>query len=116
MAYFNRGFGPSGGSRSSSYKHGSLDGRNTNFRYPSQWWDVAHMELPKSIKQMFRWCRYHALVNPIVSSVVKKMSAYPITKVLVDERAGEGFEKNKKRWENFLYRAIDINRFQIEAK
>ena len=115
MAYFNRGFGPSGASRSNTYKHGNLDGRNTNFRYPSQWWDVAHMELPQSIKQMFRWCRYHALVNPIVSSVVKKMAAYPITKVIVDERAGEGFEKNKKRWEDFLYKAIDINRFQIEV-
>lgn len=115
MAYFNRGFGPSGASRANSYKHGSLDGRNTNFRYPSQWWDVAHMELPQSIKQMFRWCRYHSLVNPIVSSVVKKMAAYPITKVLVDERAGEGFEKNKKRWEDFLYKAIDINKFQIEV-
>jgi hypothetical protein len=115
MAYFNRGFGPSGGKSSSTYKHGSLDGRNTNFRYPSQWWDVAHMELPQSIKQMFRWCRYHALVNPIVSSVVKKMAAYPITKVIVDERAGEGFEKNKKRWEDFLYKAVDVNKFQIEV-
>jgi len=105
----NQGFGPG-----TSYRHGSLDGRNTSFRYPSQWWDIAHMELPTSVKHLFKWCRYHVLVNPLVSSVTKKMSAYPITKIIIDERGEEGFDKNKSRWEDLLFRTIDINRLQLE--
>ena len=111
----NRGFGPGSSYRFSNYKHGNLDGRNSNFRYPSQWWDASHMDLPSTIKQLFLWCRYHALVNPLVAAVVKKMAAYPITKILIDDRSSEGFDKNRKRWESFFYETLDINRFQIEV-
>jgi len=111
----NRGFGPGSSYRFSTYRHGSLDGRNSNFRYPSQWWDIAHMELPNSIKGLFKWCRYHALVNPLISSVVRKLSAYPITKVTINDRSVDGFNNNIQRWETLLQDSININRFQIEA-
>ncbi len=110
-----KGFGPSSSYRWSGFRHGSLDARNNTFRYPSQWWDIAHMELPTSVKQLFRWCRYHVLVNPLISSVTRKMASYPITKVIVDDKGEEGFDKNYKRWNDFLFRVIDINKFQIEA-
>ncbi len=111
----NRGFGPGSSYRFSTYRHGSLDGRNANFRYPSQWWDVAHMEMPNSIKGLFKWCRYHALVNPLISSVVRKLSAYPITKVNINDKSVDGFNNNIKRWDSLLHDSININRFQIEA-
>lgn len=110
----NKGFGPASAYRATTHRHGSLDARNTNFRYPSQWWDVAHMELPSSVKHLFKWCRYHVLVNPLISSVTKKMAAYPITKVLVDEPNELGFDKHKNRWEDLLFRTLDINRLQVE--
>ena len=115
------GIGDSGGQGSSSrfgtggFKHGSLDGRNNGFRYPSPWWDVAHMDLPKSVKHLFKWCRYHMLVNPLVSTVVRKMSAYPITEVIIDDEPEEGFDKHTKKWKDFLFRTINVNRFQLEV-
>lgn len=114
MSLNSKGFGPGSSYRFTSFRHGSLDGRNSNFRYPSQWWDVAHMELPSSVRKLFKWCRYHVLVNPLVGSAVKKMAAYPITKVLVDDRSDEGFDRNRQRWEDLLYRTIDVNNLQIE--
>lgn len=111
----NKGFGPGSNYRFSTYRHGSLDGRNSNFRYPSQWWDVAHMELPNSIKGLFKWCRYHALVNPLISSVVRKLSAYPVTKVSIKDKVSDGFDKNHSRWDSLLKNTLNINRFQIEA-
>jgi hypothetical protein len=115
MSGFTSGFGPSSQYSSSSFRFGALDGRHNAFRYPSQWWDVAHMELPSSVQSMFKWCRYHVLVNPLVSSVTKKMASYPITKVLVNETGVSGFDKKKKKWEDFLFRTINVNRFQVEA-
>lgn len=115
MSGFSSGFGPSSAYSGTSFRHGALDGRNNVFRYPSQWWDVAHMELPSSVQSMFKWCRYHVLVNPLVSSVTKKMASYPITKVLVNESGVDGFDKKKKKWEDFLFRTINVNRFQVEA-
>ena len=114
MSGFTSGFGPSSLYNSSSFRFGALDGRNSVFRYPSQWWDVAHMELPSSVKSMFKWCRYHTLVNPLISSVTKKLSSYPITKLIINESGVEGFDKKRKKWEDFLHRTIGINRLQIE--
>lgn len=114
MSGFTSGFGPSTLYNSSSFRFGALDGRNSVFRYPSQWWDVAHMELPSTVKSMFKWCRYHVLVNPLISSVTKKMASYPITKIVVNESGVAGFDKKRKKWEDLIYRTLDINRLQIE--
>jgi len=92
-----------------------MDGRNNTFRYPSPWWDVAHMELPTTVKHLFRWCRFHMLVNPLVSAVSKKMASYPITEVIIDEDETEGFDKNRERWHDCLFNVLNIGRFQLEA-
>ena len=108
-------FGPGSSFRFSGYRHGQLDGRSSNFRYPSAWWDVAHMDLPSTVKSLFKWCRYHALANPLISAVVRKMSEYPITRVILDHDEPDGFQKQKARWEDLLYNCLDIHRFQVEA-
>jgi hypothetical protein len=73
------------------------------------------MELPTTVKHLFRWCRYHLLVNPLVSAVTKKMAAYPITKLVIEDEPREGFDRNKKRWEDCLYKVLGIHRFQHEV-
>ena len=109
------GFGPGSSYRFAGNRYGALDGRNNTFRYPSPWWDVSHMDLPKSVKHLFRWCRYHMLVNPLVSATTKKMAAYPITELVIDDEPEEGFDKHKKKWEDFLFRVANISRFQLEV-
>jgi hypothetical protein len=109
------GFGPGSSSRFTGFRHGNLDGRNNSFRYPSPWWDVAHMDMPRSVKHLFRWCRYHMLVNPLVSSVTRKMAAYPLTDVIIDDEPEEGFDKHKEKWEDCLLRVLNISRFQLEV-
>jgi hypothetical protein len=109
------GSGPGSSFRFTGFRHGSNDGRNNTFRYPSPWWDVSHMDLPRSVKHLFRWCRYHMLVNPLVSAVTKKMASYPITQLVIDDEPEEGFDRHKKKWEDFLFRVANINRFQLEV-
>ena len=107
--------GVSGVGLSSRFGQGGQSGRNTSFRYPSPWWDVAHMDLPKSVKHMFRWCRYHALANPLIATTVKKMASYPITEIVIDDEPLDGFNKNKARWEDLLFRVLNISRVQLEV-
>lgn len=109
------GFGPGSSHRFTGFRAGALDGRNNSFRYPSPWWDVAQMDLPRSVKHLFKWCRYHMLVNPLVSSVVRKMSAYPITDLVIDDEPEEGFDKGVKRWEDCLFRVLNVPAFQLEV-
>ncbi len=102
-------------SGSSSYAFGSLDGRNNSFKYPSAWWDAAHMELPTTVKHLFKWCRYHAVANPLISSTTRKMASYPITRLIIEDEPMEGFGKNKERWEDLLFRVLNIQRFMFEG-
>lgn len=60
-------------------------GQNGTTRYPSPFFDIGHTYLPTSVKQMFRWCRYYFLVNPLINAVTYKMAEYPITKIQVQE-------------------------------
>ena len=105
------GFGPS-----SSYRFsGSTDARSANFRYPSPWWDIAHMSLPLTIKSLFRDCRYHLLANPLISSVTRKMAEYPITEVIIDSEGEDGFGRQRERWDSCLHEVLNIHRFQVEV-
>jgi len=79
--------------------------------YPSPFFDVAHTYLPTTIKQMFRWCRYYYLTNPLIAATVNKMAEYPITDILVDED-NKGL---KDKWEDFFEDTIQLRPFLIEA-
>lgn len=95
-------------------RHGTQDGRNRGFRYPSPWWDVAQMDLPKSFHHMLRWCAYHMLANPLVSNTVRKMASYPITDIVITDEPSRDFSRNKDRWEDCLFRVLNIQRTQQE--
>ena len=109
------GFGPGSSARFAGQRAGGQGGRNNSFRYPSPWWDVAQLDLPRSVKHLFQWCLYHALVNPLVSSVTRKMAAYPITEITILEEPEEGFSAHHDRWKDALFQTLDVRSFQLEV-
>lgn len=79
-------------------------------QYPSPFFDIGHTYLPSTVKQMFRWCRYYFLVNPLINAVVFKMSEYPITDILFDTERLE----LKEKWQAFLLDHLRYRAFQVE--
>lgn len=65
---FSVGTGPSSAMRFAQTRgriHGSpVQGVN----YPSPFFDIAHTYLPVTVKQLFRWCRYYFLTNPLINA------------------------------------------------
>lgn len=86
-------------------------GQDYGLQYPSPFFDIAHTYLPATVKQMFRWCRYYFLVNPLINAVVFKMSEYPVTDILFDTERPE----MKRRWTSFLLEQLRYRSFQIEV-
>lgn len=84
--------------------HGSL-------RYPSPFFDLAHTWLPSSISQLFRWCRYYFLVNPLINAVTYKMAEYPITPLIFEVEDVD----TRKKWENISENMLRVRAFQIEV-
>ena len=107
------GLGFGGGVSRFDSQHGRTEGGlyNGALRYPSPFFDIGHTYLPTSITQMFRWCRYYFLVNPLINAVVYKMSEYPITPIIFDEED----PKIRSRWEDIAENQLKIRTFQIET-
>ena len=63
------------------------------------------------MKALLRWCRYYYLVNPLINTVIHKMSEYPITEIIIDEQD----PIKKERWEEVLGQHLRYRAFQIEV-
>jgi len=79
--------------------------------YPSPFFDVAHTYLPVTVKQLFKWCRYYFLTNPLINATVFKLSEYPITDVIVEHEDS----KVQRRWSEYLHDHLRINPFRVEV-
>lgn len=72
--------------------------------YPSPFFDLAHTYLPPTVKQMFKWCRYYYLTQPLIAAVVNKMAEYPITDLVIDTD-NRGL---RNTWERFFESDIQL--------
>jgi len=86
---------------------GNIQGVN----YPSPFFDVAHTYLPTTVKQLFKFCRYYFLTNPVINAVVMKMSEYPVTDIVVDHEDPEVVRK----WTDYMHDTVRMRSFQIEC-
>lgn len=102
--------GTSGAARFSRTR-GRMGSHDNTIQYPSPFFDIGHTYLPSSVKQMFRWCRYYFMVNPLINAVVFKMSEYPVTDIILDTEN----EELKDKWRDFLLNHLRYRAFQIET-
>lgn len=84
--------------------HGAL-------RYPSPFFDIGHTFLPSTFDQLFKWCRYYFLVNPLINAVTYKMAEYPITPLIFEVEDVD----TRKRWEAISENMLRLRAFQIEV-
>jgi hypothetical protein len=103
--------GPAGGLRFASTR-GRIQGSQVQgVNYPSPFFDVAHTYLPVTVKQLFKWCRYYFLTNPLINATVFKLSEYPVTDIIIDHESPEV----KKRWTEYYQDHLRWRAFQIEG-
>lgn len=112
MGSENLGLGYGGVSRFSGQRGRTADGMSrSGVRYPSPFFDIGHTYLPPSLKSLLRWCRYYYLVNPLINAVIHKMSEYPITEIVIDERDSQV----KNKWDELIGGILRFRPFQIEV-
>lgn len=89
---------------------GRMMGGANGINYPTPFFDVAHTYLPNSVKQLFHWCRYYFLTNPLINATVFKLSEYPITDIIIDHAD----PKVRKRWEEYFQDHLRFRSLQVE--
>lgn len=102
-------FGPSSALRFAGTR-GRIQGSPVQgVNYPSPFFDVAHTYLPTTIKQMFRWCRYYFLTNPLINATVFKLAEYPVTDVVFEHEDASMVKRYDEYFqEHLLYRSFMI--------
>jgi hypothetical protein len=112
MSFSGIGLGAAGGSARFSQTQGRIQGSSgQGVNYPHPFFDVAHTYLPVTVKQLFRWCRYYFLTNPLINATVFKLSEYPITDIIVDHKSAQV----RKRWTEYFQEHLRYRPFQIEC-
>jgi hypothetical protein len=79
--------------------------------YPSPFFDMASLFLPRTIKELLGWCRVYYMLDPLVNATVHKMAAYPIRQLIYDANA----EELRTQWRTLFEDYLDIRTFQIEV-
>jgi hypothetical protein len=109
--------GGAGGLGGASGRFGSTRGRIQGgsqvqgVNYPSPFFDVAHTYLPVTVKQLFKWCRYYFMTNPLINATVFKLSEYPVTDIIIDHESPEV----KRKWTEYFQDHLKYRAFQIEC-
>lgn len=104
----------SGGS--AAYRFGPQRGRVGNsmgpfVSYPSPFFDIAHTYLPPTYKALFRMLRYYFFTQPLLNTVVYKLSEYPITDIIIDHPR----KPVAKMWYEYLQDHLLIRQNQVEV-
>lgn len=56
----------------------------TRLTYPNPFFDLSRFYMPKTIKAMFKYCRWFFYQNEFIHNVITKMTEYPITDILFE--------------------------------
>lgn len=111
MGSMGVGSGPASGLRFATTR-GRIQGSPVQgVNYPSPFFDVAHTYLPVTVKQLFKWCRYYFLTNPLINATVFKLSEYPVTDIIIDHESTEV----KRIWNDYFQDHLRYRAFQIEC-
>uniref|UniRef100_A0A7C3SP46 Uncharacterized protein n=1 Tax=Dictyoglomus turgidum TaxID=513050 RepID=A0A7C3SP46_9BACT len=79
--------------------------------YPSPFFDIASTYLPKSVRELFRYCEYYFMVHPIIHQAITKMAEYPITDIVIEE----GDKDVRDWWDTMLNEKLETKSFLIET-
>src|SRR3989304_1619935 len=103
--------GSGSATRFAGQTRGRVQGSPANgVNYPSPFFDVAHTYLPNTVKQLFRWCRYYFLTNPLINATVFKLSEYPVTDIIIDHPES----RVRRRWEEYFQDHLRFRAMQVE--
>jgi len=82
--------------------------------YPSPFFDLSKFYFPRSVKELFKWCRHYYKTMGLVSTTIYKLSEYPITDLIHEIPDEIEDEKGAKKLKNALDKRIKLKDFLIK--
>jgi len=88
-------------------------GNSTAFgaKYPSPFFDLSRVYMPKTMKEVFKWCRFYFANNQLIFAAISKLAEYPVTDIVWDTSD----QKQKAKCEDVFVDTMKIKRFMVMA-
>ena len=99
-----------GSARLAAANRGAETYNRLGVRYPSPFFDLATTYMPKSAKELFKWCAYYFKVHPLINAVAYKMAEYPVTPLVIEDDD----TKVVKKWTEIADNVLQIRKTRIE--
>lgn len=68
---------------------------------------IAVRDIPTNVKQIMRLTRFYFMQDSLLGAIVDKMSEYPITSLIIDEKDGIS-DKDREKWEYILEVSLNL--------
>lgn len=68
---------------------------------------IAIRDIPTNIKQVMRLCKFYYMQDSLLGAIVDKMSEYPITSLVIEEK-DTMTEKTREKWDYLLNVSLDL--------
>lgn len=101
--------------RAAFEKVASFNGRYQD-PYPSPFLNLSDTEIPKTTIEIFQWCKYFFMFDPLISGAINALAAFPITEVYLEDKTKEDEEDSDmlKTYKRVLFKDINIYKLLIE--
>lgn len=81
-------------------------GRTKKSLYPSPFFSLSDFYLPTNIKDMFNWCKYFFMKDPIIGGVIPKLAQYPVTDFTY--HVEDDVKEHKDTWEKVIEETLGL--------
>lgn len=85
--------------------------------YPSPFLNLSDTKIPETSQQIFQWCKYFYMFDPLISGAINALAAFPVTEVYLEDLENKNDDAESsvlKEYENVLFKRINIHKLLIE--
>lgn len=89
----------------------------TQSPYPSPFLTLSDLKIPNSAIEIFQWCRYTYMFDPLISGAINALSSYPITEVSLEDRSNKNTDEQSsmlKFYEKNLFKDLHLYKLLTE--
>lgn len=80
--------------------------------YESPFLNLSDTKIPDTSREIFQWCKYYYMFDPLISGAINALANFPVTEVYLedidDKLAGQGDSDIFKTYERVLFKEINL--------
>ncbi|MEG0728209.1 MAG: hypothetical protein RR420_01165, partial [Anaerovoracaceae bacterium] len=85
--------------------------------YPSPFLNLSDTKIPRTSLEIFRWCKYYYMFDPLISGAINALSTFPISEIYLEDKNNKDDSEESemlKLYEKVLFKNLDIYNLLIE--